>query len=166
MTVNVDLVLPAQPVSGSTIYIPLAGNGYTSPHSAFAVSAVVTMDASGGVAALRLARDERWEHLVVLMAALVSNTTVAPIQFDITSTSTAVSFVTSKIPTLLPGGTQAAIFTPPPIINPITMNIRAANVDSFTLTASFMVYNFKIDASKQIPLDVLLASVPTGGSLT
>lgn len=165
MAVTEIIALGDQPVTGEIRYVPLAGDGYTAPHSMYIANIDLAQDASGGVIAIRVTRDPRWEHLVGVMAFTNTNTTAAKSQFDITNDASGPFFIVAGTPVTLPGGTQSGVWVPPPIINPQSFNIRAANVDTFTLTYAALIYNFRIDASKRIPLSVLLASVPTGGSL-
>ncbi len=170
MAVTVDVDLQEQPASGLIQIVPLAGNGYTAPKSMYLVDVNLTQDGSGGVAAIRVTRDDRFEHIVAIMAGNNTNTSVVAIQFDIQLVRTdnpgpgGPSFSISKIPSLSPGVKQLSVFIPPPLINPVTFNCRCTNVDTFTLTTTMVIYNFNIDASKITPLSVLLASIPSGGS--
>ncbi len=165
MAVTESVTLGDQPSAGTIVYQPLAGDGWSSPHSMYVLNIPIAQDASGGVIAIRVSRDPRWEHLAGVMGFLNTNTTAAAVQFDITSQdAVGPFFMVGAVPGLLPGGTQAGVWVPPPIINPQTMNVRAANVDTFTLTMTGLIYNFRHSASLRVPLAVLLASIPTGGS--
>lgn len=167
MSVSSTFALPGQPDAGTNTYVPLAGDGYTAPHSLFAVNVTLAMDASGGVANIRITRDPRWEHLVPVIGALNTNTTQDEMQMDITTALAAGGpiFLVGGLAQQRPDGTQARVWTPPPIINPLSFQVVAANVDTFQLSMSMVVYNFRVDASRKIPLPILLASVPTGGNL-
>ncbi len=165
MAVSLAVNLTDQPPDGKIEYLPLGGDGYTSPHSLYSVDVSLSQDVSGGVAAIVISRDERFEHLITLMGSFNSNTSAVATQFDVTAgESSGPFFISNALPVLTPGGTQTALWTPPPIINPITMALRVANVDGFAFTLTMLVFNFRIDASKRIPLPVLLSSLPSAGA--
>lgn len=166
MAINVDVDLQDQPASGLIQIVPLAGNGYTAPKSMYLVDVDLTQDASGGVAAIRVTRDDRFEHICAVMSADNNNSSAVAIQFDIqlVRAPAGPSYNVSKIPSLSPGVKNLAMFIPPPLINPVTFNVRCTNVDTFVLRATMVIYNFNINASKVTPLSVLLASMPAAGS--
>ncbi len=170
MTIAETLVLPAQPALGSTEFIPLGGNGYTAPQSAFLVDMQVLGDASGGNISTRIDRDPRFEHLISLMQVESNNTAAVGYLFNLTrSVIGTVGTLHQVGTTILDGITDitlsSALWTPPPMIEPFLWQMFTENVDTFTVKFKCLVYNFQIDASQKIPLSTLLASVPRASSV-
>jgi len=57
-----------------------------------------------------------------------------------------------------------ATWDPSAIIDPQLFNIRSGNVTGDTLRLNALIYNFQKQASQQVPLSVLVASLPRGSS--
>ncbi len=165
MSVAVTVSLPASPVVGNLTYIPLGGDGYTSPRSAQLIEVALDSDASGGTSTVTIVTDPRWENMVVWMAGETDSATAA------------VPFRFAQLPRGAPLGSimahrgttdfsaleslNSAVWTPPSVPNISFVTYLTDNVDATETTfVSMYILNFSINASHSVPLNILLSNVP------
>jgi len=78
MTVATVVILPAQPGSGLTEYVPLGGDGDTAPFAMYVLSNVeTTMDVSGGSASIIVHMDNRYACLIDYMTLSIHQQTAS-----------------------------------------------------------------------------------------
>ncbi len=134
MAVTETVTLPAQPTIGSTIWVPLGGDGVTAPIGYYDVLARIVGDASGGVATVHIIFDNRytnllaWSNIGILADTAAgdfalqmekSNTALTSIQVVGTIPGVAESFIGQNSsylwfppPTFYAGDGQVRFFTP------------------------------------------------------
>lgn len=165
MSVSTTLTLPSQPGTGTLTFIPLGGNGFTSPRSAQLVTVELDSDASGGTNKITVITDPRWENMIVWMA------------MELDSSTAAVDFQFGQLPRGAPlqavmkhrgvtdfsalEGVDSAIWTPPSVPNISFFEVLTDNVDATeTLALKAYILNFDINSTHTVPLHLLLANVP------
>lgn len=166
MAITQVLKLPAQPSSGSAEIIPLGGNGWISPQSAFLIDMQVTGDATGGRITLTVERDNRFEHLISLIQLNSDDAAAAEFLFGIHRGKVVAqaSGTQTNIGLTSLDNNQVA-WNPTPMISPTKWTCVMNNVDTIEYKWLSLVYNFKIQASEKIPLSVLFSSLPRSASL-
>lgn len=176
MAVALVVDLPDQPAGGSAVEVPLAGNGYWSPHSETHVTAPLPGDASGGLQTITVSFDPRWTSIIAFCQLEIDSlgaprnvtlrTQMGPDMFD--------GIVFNVQGLTSPGGIGALSPTTwypvPQFYNfstgqtPPNIVLTKSNVDSEDVVMHLLVYNFKIDAAKRVPLQVLYSCLPRGSS--
>ncbi len=156
MAITQTVVLPAQPAAGDVVYVPLGGDGLTSPQSMYEFSIDQTGDASGGNATIEIDRDPRFEQLIDFLNVQAVVTTAVLWQINIRRDRLRAVVGGSTIPGVL---TSHAMYSPPAIIDPFQWSMTIPNVDLQVSRLKGVVYNFNIQASEKVPLSILLASV-------
>ncbi len=154
MAVTLDATLPDQPGGGTTQYLPLGGDGYTSPQSTFVVQASEDTDGSGGQIRININRDPRFLSVAVQIGFFNTNTTVGAIQVDIRTSGVTFQHTLPAAP-INPGGTMTGVFMPPPYWHADRWSISMLNTDTFNLSMRLILLNFKIDAVHRVPLTLL-----------
>jgi len=158
------LTLPAQPAAGSNEYIPLGGDGWTAPQSAFMVDMQITGDASGGNSVLTIERDNRFEQIVSFLS--IESVHTLALQFalgirripGITIHHVGVAPITTAV------SLTSVLWAPPAFIDPTGWEAVFPNIDTIVSRFRCLVYNFNIQASHKIPLNILLSSLPRSPS--
>lgn len=172
MSVTSTVQLPQQPTTGSTIWVPLGGNGYTSPHSMFEVDVQLANDASGGDCRLFILTDPRWES-IINRAELIVASQAAQAEFTFNLNISQIAGFPPKVPMNYQGemdlssltGTGACSWDLPPHIDAQQISATLDNVDDTeTSIIRAWIFNFHKDASQRVPLNVLLGSIPRAGS--
>lgn len=162
MAITEILTLPNQPAVGSVEYIPLGGNGFQAPQSAFMFDFRITGDASGGLVKWEVNRDERFEHIVSFLALESDAATAMDYILGIRRRAGTTFHNTGQSPdgSVLGQDFTTVLWTPPTMIDPITWIATTENQDTIDFKFKGIVYNFNIRASEIVPLGTLLASVP------
>lgn len=164
MTVETTLALPAQPTTGTMQYVPLGGDGLTSPHAAYMLRSVqIAGDSSSGQAIIKVAFDRRWTTLVQFVTGQVSGV-AAPVAFQ---------FIISGelMPSVIDKGTDSFdtvgiqpsaghTWFPPPVLVPGgadgELKLTWLNVDGDTFFCDSLIYLFNIDVRQKTPIAPLL----------
>lgn len=171
MSVASSVQLPAQPTVGRTIWTPLGGNGYTSPHSMYEVEVILTNDASGGDTVMDILFDPRWETLCCRVeAAITSSLANEDYQFELNKG--AIGALPPKVPMREQGEFDNnaetfenwAMWDLPPNMAAQQVGLFCTNIDTEVTTFRAWLYNFHNDASRRVPISILLASIPRGSS--
>lgn len=166
LTITESFALPGQPAAGSNEFIPLGGNGFTAPQSAFLFDMQITGDASGGLVNFTINRDDRFEHIVSFLQIGSNNAAAIDYIMGISRKQGVTFQNVGKTKTSGVTGSDLAviIWAPPPMIEPISWLAVVANTDLELFKFKGLVYNFNIRASEETPIAVLQASVPRSPS--
>lgn len=161
MSIVEIVILPAQPISGEIEYIPLAGDGFTAPRSAFYGSVLQTGDASGGTIRMTVKRDQRFEHVISFLTAEVLQTSAAGVRFAVGRANTTINTVgATKANTITGDAVSALTYAPVAMIEPTFFELDVENTEDLVWRFKFLIYNFNVQASFKVPLSILLASLP------
>ncbi len=151
MAVTETITLPAQPAAGSSVYVPLGGDGLTAPHSAYSIrSMAAVMDVSGGLAQVKVVLDDRFCSLVSFVTAHIENeSTSQVVRFQISGSSTPSIIDNVTLLGFVAHSDCSNVWYPPTWVLPgsgqvCTLTVAADNVDGDTLSVSAVVYNFDI----------------------
>lgn len=162
MSILQDVVLPQQPGSGDVTFVPLGGDGWTSPQSMYYFSVDQTGDASGGVATIDVGRDQRFEQVIdFLEVQNIGGAVVFRLDIFRNTQSRAIACGTTLAETSI----STALWSPPAIIDPFEWRMAIPNVDTIVSRFKGVVYNFNIRASEKVPLHIMLASVRRSSSI-
>lgn len=162
VSVGVTLTLPAQPTTGSVDYVPLGGDGWSSPQSMYLVDSKSTGDVSGGINTIDILRDQRFEQLIDFVMIQTDGGAVT-YRMDIfrRAQSRAIRIGASNAEASI----SSALWSPPAVIDPDSWRVTIPNVDTEILTFKSTIYNFRITASEHVPLAILLASIRRASSV-
>ncbi len=168
VSVGGEVTLPNQPASPFTAVssvqeIPLAGNGYTAPHSAWAVFLELEGDVSGGTMSLTCTLDNKWSHLLAWSAAKFA--TLADekrISYNV-QVYEDLEYFQNQIYKTSFGQLNQEMWCPPPqmLVAPgapdwtNSILLSTDNTDTEDLRWNLLIYNFKKDANKVVPLPIL-----------
>lgn len=159
MTVTQSVQLPDQPTIGTVSLLPLAGDGYSAPHSYFVVDIDSVQDASGGSAIINVEADPRFASYCAMCEVEDTDTTPKKFQIIIRPPN-GPSFSADKISTDAISGAQVLMFMPPPLFPINHWEMRTANVDTFTFSGKMWILNWRIDAPTRVPFPLILAGMP------
>lgn len=167
MAVTSESTLPAQPVAGTSVYRPLGGNGWTAPHAMYSVLSQLSGDVSGGTSAITLNLDARFMNIVSLIQYLYTGST---------STREVELQIVSDRPTgarhrVRANGTMLFLdalndqglisWNPPLLVDAEAIIGTMQNVDGTVANLQPIIYCFQKRALEEVPLNVLLASLPS-----
>ncbi len=166
ISVTSSVTFPAQPAVGELFYVPLGGDGYTSPFAAHSLRSMrATGDGSGTFVRLEAVLDPRFVSLVSYATVQVQQGTGADADFrlDISSDETSIVSVgpitaqavaqgaiqnarTIRPPsTLLPGGSRSS-----------SVSVQFVNVSGDFFFLDLWVYLFNIRVRETTPIAPLL----------
>lgn len=159
--------LPEEPTPGALEYIPLAGDGWIAPQSAWYGNLAVVGDATGGTASMLVNRDFRFSHVIQFLTPEVVINTAQPYKVSIGRSGLISIHLVGmlKVSTVSGDATSSLTISPPPMINPDHWLFLTDNEDGISHRFKFLVYNFNIQAPLKVPLPQLLGSLPRAGSL-
>lgn len=171
MSVSATVTLPATPSTGVLTYVPLGGNGYTSPFAMWSLANfLVTGAAGGGSQSLSVVMDDRYCSLMSYASMTYTDTAAhdyrwslvgevgGPVPLDsrtlkITASSASIN-----------AATQTDVWRPTPVVHPgatpITLSVATLNVDTFVLQLHLQVFLFNINARQKVPYHLLVACRP------
>jgi len=167
LSISETVVLPDQPAAGSVEYVGLGGNGYLAPHSMYLIDQQITGDVTGGDVLFRISRDERFEHLIMTMMVQGDGSTVdLPFRMEIFRGQQSFLIQSGLIvaTTVLNGTGSNRVWSPSPLIGPTFWRLRVDNTLGKIVKFKSVIYNFRIDASKLVPLNLLLQNLPRAAS--
>lgn len=184
MSINTELQLPGpvpDPTSDSVVFIPLGGDGWSAPQSAYSVHVVASGDASGNEASIEVAPDPQYVSLVQYMSFRVQYSTGNDISCRTAIRVTKGDEVAQKTWfTNRPGGGLDwdvqndfgfnEVWAPPGLLissntnaefdqNP-RLTLVAENDASLELVMSARILNFQKRVREEVPLSVILSSLP------
>lgn len=168
MSVSGTVALPDQPTaltSGSVEYVPLGGDGFTSPKFAYnLLSGALAMDASGGTATITVTMDPRVCSLVSYATGQIMQATAADTEFLFS--------VSNRVPLqVLQGDTTSTVLStseigvtwrPQPVVLPgggavrPQLFFRVPNTDGDTVRLHAMIFCYNIRVRELTPMGPLL----------
>ncbi len=163
MSVATDVNIPSQPTTGSLELLPLGGNGEIAPRSMQLLRQDLAGDASGGQVTMSFLCDTRFENVITRLQLSASSAAAAvPYSFAADQRPDTTSMVAAGLTFLdTVQAVNNAYWDLPPLFNMRGGSVITDNVDAtevYTLRA--WIWNFNIDASRRIPLNLLLSSLP------
>lgn len=166
MAVSLAVTLPDQPVGGGLEFIPLGGDGFSAPQSAYVVNMDIAGDVSGGLSTLTINFDPQFVGLVSYMQTTVSGVAADTISRRQINLSTGESINDNRA-LILGEATQANMnWLPPGVLaydngtfTP-TMISRVANVDGDSHFLVTRIYNFNKRAREISPLYLFMLNLP------
>lgn len=170
MAVTTTLTLPASDTNGGlTTYIALGGNGYSAPQSMFEVSVFSAATASGGINQIQVTFDARFQSIVTYVRMSGGSASTA-LEMDCAlfpplprNQPRAQGFV-NAVPVNGLFTTNDYVWNPPPLMGMGRIHGTVPNINGDDLTLQFYMYNFNINVLQQVPLSLILASLPRGSS--
>ena len=175
MSVSAQTALPAQPTTGSVALVPLGGDGWVAPHSAYTIEQTVTHDASGGSATNEIRFDPRYTQLLSYINCLqTSGADAVEVAFSVECSSNDRILVIKSLPLVAVSGlstTNTGLWTPPAILCSAGLGVAGDlpffrvvvdNVDTETTIMRARVYNFDKRARERVPLPQLLGTLVRG----
>lgn len=168
MSVSDLFTLPAQPASGSAKYGPMGGDGRTSPLCRYEVNVALAMDAGGGTFRVGIDLDPQFMNLVAMMQLNIDRDNAEPFRMDISLGDQAnpVQFNADGVLKVNHNAGNASItWSPPPLIDPIRVDFRLANTDTFTGTCDLIVYCFRKGNQHITPIEKVFQVLTRAGSL-
>jgi len=173
--VTSSVQLPEQPASGFVEEVALAGNGYHAPHSETHVKLQLDADVSGALWQTTITFDPKWSSLIAYVhlefgslldtKIVACRTQLGPDMFLGQNVLIPPSFES------LPENNQG-LWVPPaqlyfapgmPGWQP-NITVRTDNTDTENGTVFLLLYNFKKDAGKRVPLSVIYSCLPRASS--
>jgi len=159
MAIDLQVNLTDQPPSGSNKWVPLGGDGWTSPQSLYFFNINSTGDATGGNHVIQVFRDERFENIAsFLLVQAIAAATIVRMDVSREGTGRATHIGTTVVDEA--GTTGVLSWSPPLIIDAEKWALTLVNTDTEVIAFKGLVYNFNIRASERVPLSVLVASLP------
>ena len=171
MSVSETVTIPGQPSGAGVVrYLPLGGDGWTSPQSCYYLESMVSeADAGAGTNQVTVNMDNQYSTVISTIQCSILSAANAPealfrifyqglngLLLEAQRTLDLISF----------GTTATKQWNPAPLFNPDIFTVVTENVDTEDLVVSAVMYNFRKRAVEEVPLAVLLASLPRDGSLT
>ncbi len=151
MSVSSVFELPAQPTTGSAVWVPLGGDGVTAPLGYYDVVTTIVGDVSGGTAQLRVDFDPRYTNLCAWAnVKIIADTAAGDFAIHLNPNATTAGLT---IVGTMPGVAEAVFSTnsaylwfPPPLFHAGEGTLIAfwANVDAtetYSLSAQIFVYD-------------------------
>jgi len=168
VTVAETLSLTDQPSTGQIKLVPLGGNGVSAPKSMYEVQATLAHDASGGIVAFTLTRDERFASICTLMNGKVIGA-AAGVEMLFTMRSESDGPVANGFANAVPistvGSSSIAVWNPPPIMTMTTWSLHQNNVNGDSLDFAGWFYNFDVRILELSPMWRILANLPRPGTM-
>lgn len=171
IAVSETVTLPAQPTTGNLTFVPLGGDGYTSPRAAYAlVNHKVVGDAGGGAATLEVVLDDRFTSLVSFVSVESQQVSSADVGLRIEISSIAGGRqipqmrhqeVATAISATIAASTISRTWNPPAQLLPGAgevgrVQFKMINTLNDDYFLSMLVYLFDIRARELTPLAPLL----------
>lgn len=174
MTISEGLTLPTQPSSGKVDYVPLGGDGYSSPFAAYSIiDWSQTGDSGGGAMQFKIHADPRYSAVLSYMDIRIAQVSSADADVywnfwgqkghnvHLTTTLTATAAVVNA-------NTIAGYIQPPALLYPggaggWNFYTFLKNVENDVYYLNCLIYLFDIESRHQIPIEYLLrARGPSG----
>lgn len=170
MAVSVTVTLPEQPVLGANAFTPLGGDGWTAPHSVAEVSIGSAGDASAGNNDIILNFDPRFQSIVAYLR-LVNASASAGIEMRMTMlpalprSQPQMQAFANAVPVNALDTTNGFNWSPPPIAHFDRVQARSTNTNGDQLTLMAYIYQFQRTVLQQVPLNIILSSLPRGDNM-
>lgn len=166
MSVAATLQVPEQPAAGGLEYLPLGGDGFSAPQSAYAVNVQLASDASGGTSTITINFDPQFLGLVSYVETVVTGASADVPSRRTIGLSTFESMHDAEDAEEGEGTTVVRLWRPPGamatqvggFVPNIVGRIPNTNTETHFLTAR--IYNFNKRAREFTPLYLLLQNLP------
>lgn len=167
VSVAETIILPNQPNDGQVIHGPMGGDGYTSPLARYEIDASLLMDSGGGTWRIAINLDPQYLNVVSVMQLeqdIASDTTAFAMDIKLRASN----FIFRVGGDLKQLNTAAAnaFWSPPPMIDPLTIDFRLNNIDGDTGRATATVYLFKKGAQHIVPIERIMQCLVRSGTVT
>ncbi len=167
MAVAETFAMPNQPAAGHCKHIPLGGDGFSAPHSAYSLVVNLAGAAGGGNSTITIYGDERYTQMVSYMRNEIVGVAADTDQrmFILLDTLEQIQINDPAIHSAVTSS-ASVLWKPPGVIfssqNPTDARLlfQFLNVDGDTHNIDARVYNFDKRARELTPLSILLASLP------
>lgn len=167
MAVSIDNQLPEQPVLGVNTYTPLGGDGWTAPHSVAEVSVGSAGDASGGNNVITVTFDPRFISIVAYVrlhnssasAGIEMNLALLP---ELPRSQPQLTAFYNDVPVAQLNSSNVITWSPSPLPHLSRLQATTTNVNGDSLTLQAYIYQFQRTALQQVPLNLILSSLPRG----
>jgi len=169
VAVSITNQLPDQPVIGASVYTPLGGDGWSSPHSVAEFSVGSAGDASAGNNAIEVLFDPRFSSLVSYVRLSNSSASTA-IEMSlillppVRSTPQVQAFA-NAVPVMGLSTQNNLTWCPPPLPGLGRLQALTPNINGDTLSLMGYIFQFERRALELVPLSVILASLPRGDNM-
>lgn len=166
MSVTETINLPAQPTTGTVRYGPMGGDGWTAPLARYEIEASLDMDGSGGTWRIAINMDPQFMSVVALMGLLTDqgSDTIA-FSMDCRLDAANVQYRVAGDLKQLHSTNAQALWALPPIIDPVAIDFRLVNTDTFDGIGTCTIYLFKKSAQHVVPINVIMSCLPRSGSV-
>lgn len=167
MSITETVVLPAQPGTGTAVYVGLGGNGYSSPFAAYAVHDFEqTGDAGAGSVTFKITMDVRYVSLVSYVTWNGNQVASADADYRLSvgSSPGAPNWLENGVAVAIAAGvssnTIGKTFQPTPALLPgnqdAHINVKVKNVLNDVHKVSALIYLFRHDVRQVAPIGPLL----------
>jgi len=168
ISVAEQLILPAQPTTGTVDYLPLGGDGFSAPFAAYNIRNFgITGDGSLGSAQLQVVMDQRYCSLIAYVMVRNEQDTVADADIRIRLSALRIagcdlSETVEAMSALLGVATLTRTWEPPPVVLPGSggvgtfLNFRMANLTDDDLFLDALIYLFDIRVRELTPMGPIL----------
>jgi len=166
VSVVIAMVLPVSSQVGTLKYVPLGGNGYTSPHGMYVVKGLaITGDSGGGTAKMSIILDDRFCSMVGYASVVSANTASDPgsVRWVITSSDVAQQFRAVEVPESAVDGPISDTWLPPATILPggpgvASLAVSLVNEDGLVSQLYAQIFVYNIHARERVPFELLVAA--------
>ncbi len=166
MSVADTFKIPANPTAGGLEYIPLGGDGWSAPQSAYVANLQLASDASGGTSALTIELDPQFLALVSYVQTVVSGTSADVPSRRTIGCSTFESIHNAEDAEQGEATTAVRLWKPPGIMATETAGFvpniisKIPNTNGETHFLVCRIFNFQKRARERSPLWILLQNLP------
>ncbi len=167
MAVTETVTLPGQPATGSVLYQPMGGDGRTAPMGRYEIDASLAMDGTGGAWDFLFELDPQYMNLVSVMGIFLNQgADTIGFTMDIKlQENTSIFRVAGDLLQLSSTG-ASRLWSPPPIVDPVGIDFRLVNSDTFTGAATATIYVFRKGVQHEVPIDKIFQCLTRAGSVT
>jgi len=166
VSVAIVFVLPDAPPVGTLKYVPLGGNGYTSPHGMYVVKGLaIAGDATGGTTKMSIILDDRFCSMVGYASVVSANTASDPgsVRWVITSSDVAQQFRVVEVPESAVAGPISDTWLPPATILPggpgvASLTVDLVNEDTLISQLYAQIFVYNINARERVPFELLVSA--------
>lgn len=168
MSVSETTSIPiAQPASGSVLFQPMGGDGWTSPQGRYEIDISLAMNVSGGTWRIAVQLDPQYMNLVALMQLETDQASdTIPFAMDMKLKASTNIFRVAGDLLQLDSASCSRLWSVPPAIDVKDIDFRLDNTDTFTGRATATIYVFRKGAQHIIPIDKIFQCLVRAGSVT
>lgn len=144
----------------------MGGDGWTAPQGRYEVDVSLAMDATGGTWRVAINMDPQYMNLIALMQLETDQASDAiAFAMDMKLKASTNIFRVAGDLAQLDSASASGLWSVPPAIDPVTMDFRLVNTDTFTGRATATIYVFRKGAQHIVPIDKIFQCLVRAGSL-